>query len=1488
MSDKKDWVDLSRYGYSVRIVEFSQSGGAKAVHIRGSAGLDRAQARALSDLGFVQMPSAAVAAQSWLRQGGGFTLKELRSVFPEAAVRPLPSAETYTKYSGRSPFDRAPSPGSRKEVAAPAAGARSSQPIRIMPRPLSQVMGGGGVAAPQTAPASDQPAHPIRAARPQPLARAIFASVANVASQPTPARRVERPVAAPSAKETSSGSEPRTPASPRPAGGPVAHADADGGKSAPAARKDEADSRPARTTASPAATRSPLPSRSRPTGANRDARPQEDERASQSQDASSPAAPSIAAGNEPDDAAYAFTPVNAFQARYEPASRAGEPIATIPLNMAAATKAALARVVREKGDIDEWVSERLGWDVDTMARHLSPEQIDATALALFAAERGRGFILADQTGLGKGRILAALARAAALDGRRIVFLTEKANLFTDFWRDVRDTDSEEVLGTPFLVNEGSKIVDPEAPGAPTLHAAPRKADAQRAIRAKTLPDGCILTMATYSQFSRKGTLKSAFLRDVAEGAFVICDESHNAVGDSNTSEAIAAALGVSYASTYSSATFARNAENMAAYASVLPPSLATGNVAEILRAGGQPLQEALSQMLAEDGVLIRREHDLSNLRIEVHDDAEREERNKAYADALAPILARMARLARIVDAAAEEKNDENGVVVEGQETQAAKKAARERWYTANFGARLSAVLRQFVTALKVDQCVDKAVEALRQGMKPVIVIEGTMEALMRELAADDGGAGDYEAADLGQMDLVGLMDPDADEDDDAGPRPPDFRNALALMLDRVTTLSVKRPGADPEKIPVDRPDIVNEANEIRELIIGFPDLPLSPIDDVRDRIEAEGKRLFEAGEIPAPWVADEISARGMRVRDGAYVPMPSRDRNGIIAAFNSGMSHALVVTRAGSTGLSLHASERVADQRKRRMIELQIPSNVVERVQFWGRVNRRGQVCEPDFLTLSTGLPFEMRMLAMQNRKVAELSANVTASADSAAAMEVPDLLDSIGNEVCKRLLEDRPSIAERMCIGMRIDPEAAEAELYFANKLLSRLVLLPSDLQDRVFAGVVSAYEDAVREMASKGAHPRKARELEGAWRVVSREVHEPGDPRDGEVFGRPVNLTVIQSQRTLKPFSGEDVAAAVSAARERLDRQVGPRQGRSRFNETVDRIEASRDRILAASLNQRFRSVPEALRSSAPNAVKAASERINALCKVLRAMEPGLPMTVPDEDGQPVLGVVLDVRMPATPEEAHQPGKWLLRYVSPGDEKPREVSIATLLRDSRYVLHPLQEKPSYIHFDKAPRGETTVTRKVLDGNLVAAVRSAREAGFGTATSYFDEHGVRRRGVLVPKGRQNRIEAMPGRTKSPEAAYEVVRLGGQIYTNPEKRSAGVIIRADAGMAVIEIPAGKRAAKAFETKELVAITGEFREQRWYREARLPPSRLVEAIGALVTAGHEFHFEGRYRSAALATGNGAATPKENGTEPTGARSVNPLRVARGPALRAISP
>src|SRR5690606_4726322 len=119
-------------------------------------------------------------------------------------------------------------------------------------------------------------------------------------------------------------------------------------------------------------------------------------------------------------------------------------------------------------------------------------------------------------------------------------------------------------------------------------------------------------------------------------------------------------------------------------------------------------------------------------------------------------------------------------------------------------------------------------------------------------------------------------------------------------------MSVRRGKEDPEKVPVEDAFCAAEANAIRALIESFPDLSMSPIDDIRARIEAEGRRLFREGLVERPWRADEISARGMRVRDGRYEPLKAPDRNETIVAFNSGSVDCLVITRAASTGLSLH------------------------------------------------------------------------------------------------------------------------------------------------------------------------------------------------------------------------------------------------------------------------------------------------------------------------------------------------------------------------------------------------------------------------------------------------------------------------------------------------------------------------------------------------------------------------------------------------------
>jgi hypothetical protein len=84
----------------------------------------------------------------------------------------------------------------------------------------------------------------------------------------------------------------------------------------------------------------------------------------------------------------------------------------------------LYAIEQEKGPVDQWVRQQLDfYTVEELQRVLSAEQIDGVAMAIFQMGRGRGFILGDMTGVGKGRQLAAMIKWSLLKGRIPVYVT---------------------------------------------------------------------------------------------------------------------------------------------------------------------------------------------------------------------------------------------------------------------------------------------------------------------------------------------------------------------------------------------------------------------------------------------------------------------------------------------------------------------------------------------------------------------------------------------------------------------------------------------------------------------------------------------------------------------------------------------------------------------------------------------------------------------------------------------------------------------------------------------------------------------------------------------------------------------------------------------------------------------------------------------------------------------------------------------------------
>jgi hypothetical protein len=129
---------------------------------------------------------------------------------------------------------------------------------------------------------------------------------------------------------------------------------------------------------------------------------------------------------------------------YRPASKMKSLSVETPDSMFFEGQIALSKLKEylrnEYGDemtVDEYVKMHLRYkSLDELSNALAAEQVDSVALAIYQVEKGKGIIIAHQTGIGKGRINAAMIRYAYHKGRKPIVITEKPSLFTDLYRDL--------------------------------------------------------------------------------------------------------------------------------------------------------------------------------------------------------------------------------------------------------------------------------------------------------------------------------------------------------------------------------------------------------------------------------------------------------------------------------------------------------------------------------------------------------------------------------------------------------------------------------------------------------------------------------------------------------------------------------------------------------------------------------------------------------------------------------------------------------------------------------------------------------------------------------------------------------------------------------------------------------------------------------------------------------------------------------------------
>lgn len=105
-----------------------------------------------------------------------------------------------------------------------------------------------------------------------------------------------------------------------------------------------------------------------------------------------------------------------------------------------------------------------------------------------------------------------------------------------------------------------------------------------------------------------------------------------------------------------------------------------------------------------------------------------------------------------------------------------------------------------------------------------------------------------------------------------------------------------------------------------------------------------------------PTVVAELSGRSHRRDGGALARTPPTKSE--VDAFQSGRKRVALLTRAGSTGISLHDE----DGRRRINIVLQLPWSSEEFLQQAGRCHRTNQKSVPAYVVLTTDVPGEARL----------------------------------------------------------------------------------------------------------------------------------------------------------------------------------------------------------------------------------------------------------------------------------------------------------------------------------------------------------------------------------------------------------------------------------------------------------------------------------------------------------------------------------------------
>lgn len=1027
----------------------------------------------------------------------------------------------------------------------------------------------------------------------------------------------------------------------------------------------------------------------------------------------------------------------ARQAAYQPSSKA-TPVGTlVPTNMASAVQQSLESLRARVGDLDAFVAEKLGYEPDSIAEYFSAEQVDALAMAINNMDNGSGFIIGDQTGIGKGRVVAGAIVYAWRTGRNPIFVTEKPNLYKDIYRDLVDIGVG-MEAHPVMTNAGEKIpLDDEG----TVILRPMRGHNDRLSRMAR--DGNLgdfnIVFTTYAQMSpvrQRLTPRHDFLTAISNGALLIMDESHNAGGTETIEEdgkrqrnvglsrARFARELVGHASSvmYSSATYAKRPEVMDLYATT-DMRLAVDDPSKLpvaIHAGGIPLQQVVASMLAEAGQYIRRERDFAGIDYHTKSTPVNAEVAESVSAAFAEIVAFDDIKQVAVDTIKEGLLGEGSVMADGSTGQPGV-------HSTNFTSLMHNLVDQMLLGLKAVPAVDQAVEALRAGQKPIMTVSNTMGAFIEEVVQN-----------------TGLMPGD--------PVNMDFGALMLRYLDRSREITIKEAGSrqgrrhwltDAEL----GPEGVQQYNYIRELIgeTDFSAIPVSPIDYMRDMLAKHGYKFDEI--TGRKYGIDYSDPANPVLRKRSQADTKSAGRNRILAEYNSGDLDGLIINQSGATGLSAHASERFKDQRMRHMFIVQPEKNIDTHMQLLGRINRTGQVVLPVYTQMVADIPAEKRPAAVLAKKMASLNANTTASKSGALeARGVVDFMNQYGDMVVTQLMAEDEDTHELLGnpLGERPDPSSPNDDAI--RKVTGRLPLLKVSEQERIYNLIESEYLDLIARLEAQGQSPLEAKTLDLDATPVSQAEIFVGNPASSSPFARGAMAEVMDIKRIGKPMTLDEVRKAAAESLEVAEDSSFEEVSRKGIEQARSMLSAVRGEVTDYLAAQTARG-----EKYGTTAQRMSRVGMDIMTNLLPEYHVGKRVNVTIAGGDTFGGIVTSIHRAKGAVNPASPRAWRMtiavsdasrQFTVPfvsiriGAMDPSDDQIGLSASDT-VTRHSDDFSDSYqISVDESFEDVQTVSRErrvIITGNLLAGY--GQVAGQrGSIINFTDSSGNVRQGIIMPR----------------------------------------------------------------------------------------------------------------------------------------------------------